>query len=51
MASTPRIQLRLDPDERLRWEAAADRVGLDLSSFIRTSVTKEVCSQEKELGR
>lgn len=51
MSPTPRIQLRLDPDERARWEDAAKRASLDLSSFIRTVMATHLTKAEQDTGR
>jgi predicted HicB family RNase H-like nuclease len=45
--STPRFDLRVDPEAKARWEAAAAAEGLTLSQWIRRELTLAAKRAEK----
>lgn len=45
----PPIEVRLDPQRRARWNAAAERHGLTLSAFVRGRVDAAIAMLDPDL--
>lgn len=51
VAATERLELRLTPDQRAKWQALAEARGLSLADLIRAAIEHyELCSDAVDRG-